>query len=159
MAGEMHVLGHSFKLIFLGAMSEASGYGKAFVEELKHAEALGYACHGGFLDADELIDLMDQAHGFIHFPLEEAFGLVVAEAMARGLKFFGADLGGIKDIATGIPGAELHSDFNALKSGLAAWLQAGAPRQEDAAWKIAERYHPRVIAERHLEIYREVLNR
>ena len=159
MAGEMHDLGHAFKLVFLGAPSESSPYGQAFHKELKRAEAKGYACHGGFLDADGLIDLMDQAHGFIHFPLEEAFGLVVAEAMARGLKFFGADLGGIKEIATGIPGAELYSDFAALKQGLAAWLHAGAPRQVDAAGYIAERYHPRVIAERHVKIYREVLSK
>jgi glycosyltransferase involved in cell wall biosynthesis len=159
MAGELHELGHAFKLVFLGALSEGSPYGQTFIEELKLAEAKGYACHGGFLDADGLIDLMDQAHGFVHFPLEESFGLVVAEAMARGLKFFGADLGGIKEIAAGIPGAELHSDFADLKCGLAAWLKSGAPRQPDAARQIAERYHPQVIAERHVEIYREVLGR
>jgi glycosyltransferase involved in cell wall biosynthesis len=159
MAGELHDLGHAFKLVFLGALSEGSPYGQTFIEEMKRAEAKGYAYHGGFLDADGLIDLMDQAHGFVHFPLEEAFGLVVAEAMARGLKFFGADLGGIKEIAAGIPGAELHSDFATLKKGLAAWLKAGAPRQPDAAGQIAERYHPKVIAERHLQIYQEVLNR
>lgn len=159
MAGEMHNLGLSFKLVFLGALSEGSRYGKAFIEELKRAETKGYAYHGGFLDADGLIDLMDQAHGFIHFPLEEAFGLVVAEAMARGLKFFGADLGGIKEIAAGIPGAELHCDFASLERGLAAWLNAGAPRQPDAARQIAERYQPHVIAKRHLDIYQEVLSK
>jgi glycosyltransferase involved in cell wall biosynthesis len=159
MAGELHDLGLSFKLVFLGALSEGSPYGQTFIEELKRAETKGYAYHGGFLDVDGLIDLMDQAHGFIHFPLEESFGLVVAEAMARGLKFFGADLGGIKEIAAGIPGAALHSDFATLKKGLAAWLKAGAPRQPDAAGQIAERYHPKVIAERHLKIYQEVLNR
>ncbi len=157
MAGEMHDLGHVFKLIFSGALSEGTAYGQAFAEELKRAEAKGYACHGGFLEADGLIDLMDQTHGFIHFPLEEAFGLVVAEAMARGLKFFGANLGGIKEIAAGIPGADLHSDFDALKKGLGAWLKEGAPRQEDAARIIAERYAPQVVARRHLDIYREVL--
>ena len=159
MAGKLHDLGYAFKLIFLGALSEGSPYGQTFIEELKLAEAKGYACHGGFLDADGLIDLMDQAHGVSHFPLEESFGLVVAEAMARGLKFFGADLGGIKEIAARIPGAELHSDFAALKCGLAAWLKSGAPRQPDAARQIAERYHPKIIAARHMEIYREVLGR
>ena len=158
MAGEMHARGLFFKLVFLGALSEGNPYGDAFTIELKRAEAAGYASHGGFLDANGLIDLMDQAHGFIHFPLEEAFGLVVAEAMARGLKFFGADLGGIKEIAAGIPGAELHSDYASLKNGLTAWLKAGAPRQEDAARTIADRYAPEVVAQKHLEIYREVLN-
>lgn len=159
MAGEMYDMGHVFKLIFLGALSEGSPYGKAFIKELQEAEAKGYACHGGFLDAVELIDLMDQSHGFIHFPLEEAFGLVVAEAMARGLKFFGANLGGIKEIAAGIPSAELHSNFDTLKLGLADWLNSGAPRQKHAAEEIARRYHPNVIAARHVEIYQEVLGR
>lgn len=159
MAGDMHGGGHRFKLIFLGALSEASAYGKAFVDELKIAEAMGYACHGGFLDADGVVDLMDQAQGFVHFPLEESFGLVVAEAMARGLKFFGANLGGIKEIAAGIPGAELHSDFSTLKAGIAAWLEEGAPRQPEAARQIEERYHPEVIAARHMEIYRDVLSK
>lgn len=159
MAGEMHDLGHEFKLIFLGALDEGSIYGQAFIEELKRAEAKGYACHGGFLCADGLIDLMDQAHGFIHFPLEEAFGLVVAEAMARGLKFFGADIGGIKEISAGIDGAELHDDFQSLQAGITRWLDAGAQAPALAADEIAKRYHPKVIAERHLEIYSEVLGR
>jgi glycosyltransferase involved in cell wall biosynthesis len=157
--GKLFRQGHPMRLLFVGDMAEASDYGKAFIAELQHAEAAGYASHEGFLNTPELINLMDRSDGFIHFPSEEAFGLVVAEAIARGLKFFGSNLGGIRDIASGISGAELHDDFDSLDKGLIAWLDAGAPAPENAAKQISERYHPRVIAERHVEIYREVLGR
>lgn len=159
MAGEIHREGHRFQLIFLGALSEGTPYGDAFVEELKRAEADGYASHAGFLDAEGVISLMDQSHGFVHFPLEEAFGLVVAEAMARGLKLFGANLGGIKEIATNVPEAELCEDFDELKTRLIHWLECGATRAPESAASIKARYHPKVIAERHVEIYREILQR
>lgn len=156
-AGEIARSGRKLRLIFAGALSESSEYGKAFAGELRRAEEEGYAAYAGFLDSDKLIRLMDESHAFIHFPSEEAFGLVVAEAMARGLKFFGADLGGIRDIAEGIDGTELYGDFSGLKGGLRRWLDTGAPLPPSAATQISERYHPSVIAARHLQIYRDVL--
>jgi hypothetical protein len=85
---------------------------------------------------------------------------VVAEAMARDLKFFGAQLGGMIDIAKAVPGAELFAsnDWNGLTDSMAQWIRAGHPRLSGAAEIMAGRYHPRVIAQRHLEIYGEVLN-
>jgi glycosyltransferase involved in cell wall biosynthesis len=151
--------GHHFKIIFAGDLSENSDYGKRFVEELKAAEREGIAEYAGFLDVDGLIQLMDRCSGFIHFPAEEAFGLVVAEAMTRGLKVFGANLGGIIDIAEGIEGAELFDQLDEMQAGIARWLDAGAHRCPEAAAEIAKRYHPKVIAKRHMEIYREVLGR
>jgi glycosyltransferase involved in cell wall biosynthesis len=80
-------------------------------------------------------------------------------SIARGLKFFGANLGGIVDIASGIDGAELHNDFESLQAGICRWLDEGAQAPALAADEIARRYHPKVIAGEHLKIYREVLNR
>ena len=151
--------GYDFKIIFAGGLSETSEYGKRFVEELKAAEKEGFAEYAGFLDVRQMVELMDRCSGFIHFPTEEAFGLVVAEAMARGLKFFGANLGGIRDIVQGIPSAETFDDFNGLETGIRNWLGTGAPRHPEVAAVIADRYHPQVIAQRHMEIYREVLNK
>jgi glycosyltransferase involved in cell wall biosynthesis len=159
MAGNLHRLGFGFHLIFVGGIHEDNEYGRAFVKELKIAEALGYASHAGMLGSDALVSLMDRAQGFIHFPSEEAFGLVVAEALARGLKFFGADLGGIKEIAMGVSGAELHTTLAGLQAGVSRWLDSGAGRDPEAAAVVRARYSPQVVAARHLEIYRELLGR
>lgn len=149
--------GHDFKIIFVGAMAEETDYGKTFAEELRKAEQLGIAEHAGFLEAEDLVRLMDQCSGLIHFPAEEAFGLVVAESMARGLKMFGANHGGIRDIALDSPGAELHDSLVSLADSVVSWLKEGAPKFPDAATKMKIRYHPKFIAGQHLDIYREVL--
>ena len=159
MVGEIAKSGRQLQVVFAGSLSEGSEYSAAFAAELRKAEAAGYATFVGFLDMPNLIRLLDSSHAFLHFPSEEAFGLVVAEAMARGLKFFGANLGGIVDIASGIDGAELHDDFESLQAGISGWLDAGAPAPKFAADEIAKRYHPKVIAARHVEIYHEVLGR
>ena len=156
-AGDLVRNGHLLHLVFVGGLPEHTDYGKEFARELEIAASAGYAPYPGFLGAADLIELMDRSDGFVHFPTEEAFGLVVAEAMARGLKFFGANLGGIVEIARGIDGAELHDDVESLKTGLVCWLDAGAPAPKLTADEIARRYHPRVIADRHVKIYREVL--
>jgi glycosyltransferase involved in cell wall biosynthesis len=95
----------------------------------------------------------------VHFPKEEAFGLVVAECLARGHKLFAAKIGGIPDIASGVDGAELHEDFSSLEHGIVRWLDAGAPPPALTAEVMRSRYHPEAIGARHLEIYREVLER
>ncbi len=86
-------------------------------------------------------------------------GLVVGEALARNLKFFGTKVGGISDVAGGVEGAELLllDDQEALSAAIAKWLSAGCPRPESAAREMRRRYHPEVIAKRHAEIYAEVL--
>ena len=150
---------HQFQIRFIGSIGQGSPYCSQFREAIDKGRRAGYADYLGTMTETELIAAMDSADAAIHFPSEEAFGLVVAEAIARGLKFFGSNLGGIVDIARGIDGAELHDDFESLQAGITRWLDAGAPAPALAADEIAKRYHPRVIAERHLEIYREVLNR
>ena len=83
----------------------------------------------------------------------------VAEALARNLKFFGFDVGGIPEIALAVDGAELlpAGDWNGLENSIRRWIDAGSPQPTSAADVMRERYHPPVIARRHLEIYREVL--
>ncbi len=92
-------------------------------------------------------------------PVEEAFGLVAAEALARNLKFFGTKVGGLCDIAAGAEGAELFplDDPRALKTGIARWLLQGCSQPRCASEEVKRRYHPDVIAARHGHIYREIL--
>jgi len=113
----------------------------------------------GTKNTTELIAAFDQVAALVHVPTEESFGLVAAEALARNLKFFGSATGGVVDIATGVDGAELFppQDWTGLENAIARWLAANCPRPTSAADTMRERYHPRVVAQRHLEIYREVL--
>jgi len=94
------------------------------------------------------------------FPSEESFGLVVAEALARNLKLFTTKVGGILDIGDGVEGAELFPVGNddALAAASECWLKKGCPQPVSAAQEMRSRYHPKVIATRHIEIYRELLN-
>ncbi|HEU6447622.1 MAG TPA: glycosyltransferase family 4 protein [Verrucomicrobiae bacterium] len=151
--------GLDFEIRFIGRAFFSAPYAIAFRDRLKPLEATGHARHIPEIGTAELIREMDAAHGLIHFPSEEAFGLVVAEALARDLKFFGVRLGGIPDIAEGIPGAELFDgdDWRELTDSLTAWIRQGHSRTTGAAKRMRELYHPLIIARRHLEIYREVL--
>lgn len=161
LAAELHARGRRFLLRFIGDLHPSDPYGIAFQTALREAEAAGYAEFVGPKKIGELVRLFDGAQALIHCPSEEAFGLVVAEALARNLKFFGSRVGGIVDIAEGVEGAELLDleRWDELGSALSRWLEAGAPRPTDAARVMRERYHPEIIARRHLEIYREVLAR
>ncbi len=157
-ARRLHERGLKFELHFIGKNSDTD-YGREFSRALAAAERAGFARHHGLRSTTEIIAAMDGADALVHFPTEEAFGLVTAEALARNLKFFGAAVGGSVEIADGADGAELlpAGDFAALEKGLARWLLAGAPRPQNAAAAMRGRYHPAVVARRHLEIYREVL--
>jgi glycosyltransferase involved in cell wall biosynthesis len=152
--------GLHFELHFLGYADPADPYAAEFLKRIKPLEADGIARYLGMRSTTELIQCFDAASALIHFPSEEAFGLVVAEALARDLKFFGAGIGGISDIAASVPGAELfaENDWAGLTAALGRWIQQGYPRPHGAAELMRQRYHPDVVARRHLEIYREVLS-
>jgi len=153
--------GLKFELHFAGDRALHTKYGAAFAQRLAVAERAGHARHLGRLDTAQLITALDAASALIHFPTEESFGLVVAEALARNLKLFGATTGGMVDIAAGVDGAELFApdNFAALESALARWLKAGCPMPRTAAATMRQRYHPEVVARQHLEIYQEVLQK
>jgi glycosyltransferase involved in cell wall biosynthesis len=151
--------GLRFELNFIGVADRAGAYATEFLNELREAEAAGYARHRGLLGLEQLMGALDEASALIHFPSEESFGLVVAEALARNLKLFTAATGGLVDIAERVEGAEIYpaDDWKGLEAGIARWISAGHPRPSSAADVIRERYRPERIAERHLEIYAEVL--
>lgn len=160
MAGRLWRRGLRFELRFAGGIETKTDYGAGFARELAEAEKSRYARHLGNLPVKELISAMDFALALVHAPEEESFGLAVAEALARNLKCFGSRTGGVPDIADGIEGAELFAagDWAALENSIARWIEAGCPRPAGAAAVMRQRYHPCAIAQRHLEIYREVLN-
>jgi glycosyltransferase involved in cell wall biosynthesis len=71
----------------------------ARVRELVDAEQLGKrVALVGELDAPELSALYDSADIFVHASLHETYGMVVAEALARGIPVVGSATGAIPDL-------------------------------------------------------------
>jgi glycosyltransferase involved in cell wall biosynthesis len=134
-------------------------YGNRFLQMLRPSENSAWNFFTGPLDQAALIRELDSASALVHFPLEESFGLVAAEALARGLKVFSSKLGGLQEICAGPTGADLISpeDWRGLREAISVWLSRGCPTPQESPQIMRQRYHPTVIAKRHVEIYREVI--
>ena len=158
-AEDLRRQGLDFQLRFLGDAPPHKPYVADFLARLKPLESAGFARCLGLKYGNELLNLLDESTGMIHFSPAESFGLAVAEGLARNLKLFAARVGGVPDIAGGAPGAELFemNDWRGLTAAVAAWIRQGFPRAQGAAELMRSRYEPEAIARRHIEIYREVL--
>jgi glycosyltransferase involved in cell wall biosynthesis len=156
----LHEQGLDFELQFIGPLPPGASYSTEFMQRVTVAEVKGYARYLGAREVRDLVGCLDAASAIIHAPQEEAFGLAAAEGLARNLKLFGFQTGGLKDVAAGVEGAELlpTNDWAGLREAVARWLQQGHPRPKAAAGQIQDRYHPRFVARRHIEIYREFLS-
>jgi glycosyltransferase involved in cell wall biosynthesis len=150
-----------FEIHFAGLICPGMVYDDELLKLIAEAEAAGYARHLGALQTDQLVSAMDAADALVHFPTEESFGLVVTEALARNLKLFASSVGGIMETASGVERVELFpaNDFTALENSIAGWIAAGCPHPVNAAEIMRQRYSPEIVARRHLEIYREILNK
>jgi glycosyltransferase involved in cell wall biosynthesis len=68
---------------------------KALVEELGVSNQVRIT---GFLNRSELVDVLDQSHCFVLASKSETFGVVVIEAMARGIPAISSDIDGTREI-------------------------------------------------------------
>lgn len=160
-ARSLHRRKLDFELHFIGPANTRDAYVRNFLDQVRSVEAAeGYARYLGTKSVEELIGCFDRASALVHAPVCEAFGLVVAEALARNLKLFGMRVGGMTDIAEGVPDAELfaENDWAGLTDAMARWIQQGHPCSTQTAVLMRQRYLPQEIARRHVEIYREVLS-
>jgi glycosyltransferase involved in cell wall biosynthesis len=154
-----------FEFTFVGKAAQGNPYAERFRELLQVADATyGGFKHCEYLPDETFRDLYDDADAMIHFSGEESFGLTFAEALARNLTLFASDVGAIRQIAKGIPCCRIFrpDDFDGLINSLRTWLQDASYATARATIPnqlISSRYHPKVIAMKHLEVYREVLQR
>jgi len=157
--------GLQFDTLFVGLSSPQLPYAVEFMTRLEQANRK----HGGFEHVARLPDdpsfcrLFDEAAAMIHFSAEESFGLVFGEAIARGLYLFASDVGAARDLAKGMDRVQILdlNDWEGLKRAVRQWLVSGGhrqPRPTTAPAEFAQRFYPVQVAQRHLEIYREVLN-
>ncbi len=160
LAEDLRKEGYDFEIQFVGVANSEDSYAAAFLSRVKVAEEEGLARYFSKFSVRDLIAVMDEASALIHAPSEEAFGLVVAEALARNLKVFATDVGGIPDIAKECDGAELFAleDERSLRIAISRWISRTCPRPDNASALMKERYHPAVVAGQHLAIYEEILN-
>lgn len=150
----------SFEVRFFGACPD-NEYGREFQRLVSERSW----CHYGGMIGREMLREQFQHADMLALPThEDNCPMVVLEAMASGVPVMASKVGGIPDLINGTttglfcspnePETIRRGVNRLLKDINLAWLI------REAAHKNAmERFHPKVVAQRHLEIYREVLNR
>ena len=159
LALRLHKRHPNLRWIFIGPAS-TDEYSKLFLEKIRTPHSQRFIRFAGRMKSTEIREEMDRSHAMIHFPLEESFGLVVAEAIARGLKMFASRVGGISEICAGVTDADLIDADNwlQLESNVSDWVEAGGHRSDVGVEIMRQKYHPAVVAQQHIEIYGELLS-
>ncbi|HVU27884.1 MAG TPA: glycosyltransferase family 4 protein [Verrucomicrobiae bacterium] len=154
--------GLRFDTLFVGVSPASSAYAAEFDAGLNRAnQKYGGFEHVSRLDDGAFCQLYDRASAMIHFSSEESFGLTFGETIARGLYLFASDVGAVRDMAKGVERVQIFNlnDWDGLKQSVRQWLISGGdrlPRPASPPTEFVQRYHPASVAQRHLEIYREV---
>jgi glycosyltransferase involved in cell wall biosynthesis len=150
----------TFRLEFLGAALQKESYCREFLDLLRTRPWCG---HAGFVNREKLKSHLRTATLLALPSLEDNCPMVVLEAMAAGVPVMAAKVGGVPDlIEEGKTGlfcdplnpASMRDTTARLLDDPALGCQLAAA----AKLKAHKRFQPAVIAQRHLEIYREVLN-
>ena len=116
----------------------------------------------GFCPRNDIPSYFWQSDAFILLSLAEAFGNVIAEAMACGLPIIGANQGGIPDLVNNENGilvqsediAQIKSAINTMRNNKEMRIKMGKINSE----KIANQYNWKHIAEAYKEIYIKNIN-
>jgi len=150
----------AFKLVFLGNASKEQPYGAEFHELIASRP---WCQWGGFTDREGLCQWLARVDALVLPSIEDNCPMAILEAMAAGVPVMASNIGGVPDLVR--PGetgalfdpADAESMASAVREFLAHREKAcsmAAKAKEEAL----ERFHPRCVAQRHLEIYREVLS-
>ena len=149
-----------FRVMFLGGAAAADSYNREFFELLQTRLWCG---HAGFVNREKLKSHLCRATLLALPSLEDNCPMVVLEAMAAGVPVVAANVGGVPDLIEHGKTGLLCDPLDAAGIRDAVGKLLGEPelaRQlaAEAKKRALERFHPVVIARRHLEIYREALN-
>lgn len=149
-----------FKLIFIGQPA-AGDYGRDFLRLVRERP---WCEHIGFVNREQLKARLATAT-FLALPsLEDNCPMVVLEGLAAGVPVVAANIGGVPDLIEDGKNGLLCDPLNAASMGVAVEKLLSQPQfaralAAEAHRRAQERFHPLVIARRHLEIYEEMLDR
>jgi glycosyltransferase involved in cell wall biosynthesis len=148
-----------FQLVFVGQVNKLEPYGQEF---LRLVQERPWCTWGGYANRSQLQTWLSGAALVVLSSIEENCPMVILEAMAAGVPVVAASVGGVPDLVTeGETGLLCEpSETAAMPAQVQKALASPAAMAEMArrANKLAqERFHPKAVALRHLEIYREVL--
>lgn len=146
-------------IAFAGLGNPQSTYGREFNDLLQTIPGLELL---GLLDRDALGDEFRRTSILVLPTFEDNCPMVVLEGMAAGLPVAASRVGGVPDLIThGSDGVMFDPhDLDNMRScleGLVRDPAMGARLGAQGRITAMERFHPKVIAEEHLKIYREVL--
>ena len=150
---------HRFEVIFLGEAAPGRPYEDEF---LRLVESRSWCRHAGHADRERLKEYLGDATLLALPSLEDNCPMAVLEAMAAGVPVVAAKVGGVPDlIEEGQTGlfCDPH-DRGSMGAAIEKALVNPARMVEiarRAKLQARERFHPVVVARRHVEIYREVL--
>jgi glycosyltransferase involved in cell wall biosynthesis len=158
-AKALHLRHPSLRWVFVGPVG-SDPYSHEFMELVSSPEYTSFVQYRGRLETHDVRLEMDRCHGMVHFPVEESFGLVAAEAIARELKVFASDVGGLRDVCAGTPQVSLVDvdDWNGLSAQINSWINEGCYGMPGGFDLIRSKYHPKVISDLHFRIYRELIS-
>jgi glycosyltransferase involved in cell wall biosynthesis len=149
-----------FKLVFLGEAPREDPVVAAFFELLATRPWCEYA---GFADREKVKTHLRGASVLARPSLEDNCPMSVLEAMAAGVPVLAAKAGGLPDLiedgANGLLCDPL--DSASMGAGVSKLLEDASLARalaDKARQQARERYHPLVVARRHVEIYQEILS-
>jgi glycosyltransferase involved in cell wall biosynthesis len=149
-----------FKLIFLGVAGKGDPYGAEFLQLIA---ARPWCSHVGFASRDKLKEYLRDASVLALPSLEDNCPMAVLEAMATSVPVVAAKVGGVPDLVEDGRTGLFCDPLDAASMGAATEKilkdrALGRELAAEAKRRARKLFYPRSVAERHLEIYREVLS-
>jgi glycosyltransferase involved in cell wall biosynthesis len=149
-----------FRIEFLGHGDLASSYYHDFLDLVAHRT---WSKYRSIIKSNELRSQLDSYEFLIHPTKEENFGLVIIEAMARGIPVVASKVGGIPDlIDDGVTGRlfdpNIESDMREKIEAVYSEPELSKSMAKKAQQLARERFSSETVARKHIEIYHEILS-
>jgi glycosyltransferase involved in cell wall biosynthesis len=146
-------------VVFLGVAPKTQPYSEEFLELVAARPWCEFA---GFADREKLRTWFKKASMLALPSLEDNCPMVVLEAMAAGVPVLAAKVGGVPELVTEGKTGIFCDPLNAasMREGVSRLLedaQLASSLSVNGKEEAKTKYHPLVIAKKHVEIYREVL--